>query len=137
MMVKLIGLFAFILMIQMQSFSQIKKVKKEVLVYAKKGEGNKTLNTNLGDSLAKMPKTRGNSYVTLCFRNDTNQFVDVWNGNYYWGRLSPNGWSASPTCFYINNNYYTRDWTAKTSDEKYYWTFTRTTYNDDVLVIHW
>ena len=138
MLIKLIGITAALLMIQAGSFSQAKtKARKEVIIYARQGEGDNTLTIDRADSIAKAPKSRGNGYVTLCFRNDTNQFVDVWDGNVYYGRLSPDGWSASPACFYINNKYFYRDWTAKTTDGKYYWTFTRTTYNDDLLVIHW
>lgn len=137
MLIKLLAMTAFLLIMQVQAFLQAKtKARKETFIHAKAGSGDKQFDMSSSDSLAKKPKTRGN-YVTLCFRNNTNQFIDVWNGNYYWGRLSPAGWSASPNCFYINNNYYYRDWSAKTTDGKYYWTFTRTTYNDDIVVVSW
>src|SRR4051812_24116370 len=121
-MMKLTAIITVFLLIHAQAFSQVKnKVRKEVLIYAKQGDGDKTLTIERADSIAKAPKSRGNGFVTLCFRNDTNQFIDIWDGNVYYGRLSPDGWSASPVCLYINNKYFYRDWTAKTTDGKYYW----------------
>src|SRR6476646_4941486 len=138
MLIKLIAAFTLLLAFQTMGFTQVKpKAKRETLVKGIPGVGEKELSLYTTDTLNKAPKTRDNDYVTLCFRNETNRFVDIWDGNVYYGRLSPNGWAVTPVCFYINNKYFYRDWTAQTTEKDYHWNFTRYNYNDDILVISW
>lgn len=112
-------LFAFLVMVNTNSYAQAKSPTKDVTVKAMKGSGGKNLMQPNDNKPREKSKKRG--YCYLWFDNPTGYYVDIWVEDIYQGRLAPYATSVRIDVWTPGD--WTK-WYAQTAGGSYYWTNT-------------
>lgn len=109
-------LFAFLLMVSTNGYSQAKSPAKNVTVKAMRGSSGMNAMQPNDDKPREKSKKRGSCY--LWFDNPTGYYVDIWVEDIYQGRLAPYATSVRIDVWTPGD--WTK-WYAQTAGGSYYW----------------
>jgi hypothetical protein len=112
-------LFAFLAMVNTNSYAQAQSPTKDVTVKAKKGSSG--MNAMQPNDNKPREKSKKRGYCYLWFDNPTGYYVDIWVEDIYQGRLAPYATSVRIDVWTPGD---WSKWYAQTAGGSYYWTNT-------------